>query len=87
MVTYSGSGTNSGIKLYLNNILKPYTTGNSGTYTSMGNTTSTMNFGQETAGGGAYRLNGLLDEISIYNTEASATERNLIWNGGTGTTL
>ena len=82
-MTYSGSGTNAGIKLYVNNVSKTQSSINSGTYTSMSNTLSTVNFGQEKAGAGSFILNGILDEITIFKYELNATEVGNIHDGGT----
>lgn len=78
VMTYSGSGTNAGVKLYVNNVSKSYTNINSGSYTSMQNTASLVTFGQEKAGAGSYSLNGILDEVYIFNAELTPTEVNLL---------
>jgi hypothetical protein len=87
VMTYSGNSLNSGIKLYVDSISKPFVSINSGVYTSMQNTSSNMIFGQEKAGGGSFKLNGELDEISIYNVAITQTEIDLLYNSGTGITL
>jgi len=74
VVTYDGSGTNAGMKLYLNGVSKSYSTTNSGVYTSMQNTASLVTLGQEKAGAGLYPLNGIIDECYIFNYELTATE-------------
>lgn len=77
-MTYSGSGVNAGIELYVNGVSKPYTSINSGLYIGMSNTPSTVNLGQEKSGAGLYLLNGVLDEVYIFNAELAQTDATLL---------
>ena len=87
VITYSGSGINAGMKLYLNGSEKGYGTNNGGTYTSMSNTARTLILGQEAPGSGSYKLNGILEEVAIYNVVLTKSQVELLYNLGTGITL
>jgi len=74
--TYDGSKTNNGIRLYINGVLQSTTNSNSGTYTGMGNTSSTVEFGRQySLGGDNGYLNGNISSVQIYrNKTLSASE-------------
>ncbi len=62
MWTYDGSGANSGIKLYVDGVLK--TTTNSGTLSTSSSVTTHVTIGMDDSGGSAtFFWNGSLDEI------------------------
>ena len=65
-VTYTGSGTSSGIKIYINGIEDLFTTDfSAGTYTKMQIINEPLIIGKLQASG-AFYLNGRLDEMYIY---------------------
>jgi len=82
--TYNGSGVSSGIKIYINNV-EGGTTGASGTYTGMSNTTSNIYFGRAGWFSGHY-VNGLIDCVGFFNgyelTASDVTEINNSINSG-----
>jgi hypothetical protein len=61
--TYSGNGSSTGLKIYLNGSRVDNTDNNSGSYTAMENTTAPLEIGKVTT----TRANGLIDEVSIFN--------------------
>ena len=83
-VTYDGSSSSNGITGYLNgSLITTWFAANSGTYTAMENTTSPLLLGKTAHQ--AYKTEGKMDEIAIFNSELSATDITSIYNGdGTG---
>lgn len=76
-VTYSGSKTNAGMKIYINGIIQPTSNANGGTYTGMGNTTTTVELGRQNTNGltDNGNLNGNISNVLIYkNKELTASE-------------
>lgn len=82
--TYNGNGLSSGIKLYLNGTQVDNLDSNSGTYVAMENGNRNMNIGRTETG---VYANGLIDEVSIFNSELSASDVTAIYNSGTPTDL
>lgn len=75
--TYSGSKTNAGMKIYINGIVQTTSNANSGTYTGMGNTVTTVELGRQTATGGIDNgyFNGNMSNVLIYrNKELTTSE-------------
>jgi hypothetical protein len=72
VVTYDGSGTAAGIKLYVNNILQSTNNASVGTYLSMGNTAITPVIGASALG--SVKLVGSIDELYIFNAALTATQ-------------
>lgn len=72
VVTYDGSGTAAGIKLYVNNVLQSTNNASSGTYLSMGNTAITPVIGASALGG--IKFVGTIDELYIFNAALTATQ-------------
>ncbi len=71
--TYDGSGSWTGIKLYINGTLQSLTALNNGTpYTSMGNTTTEQTIGN--AANAAAPFRGTIDELYIFNKALSQSE-------------
>ena len=68
--TYNGSGTSTGLKIYLNGSRVDDTDSNSGSYTAMENTTQPFYIGKFTT---TYS-NGLVDEVAVFNSELSASD-------------
>ncbi len=80
-VTYSGvGGTNAqnGIKLYVNGVNIVGTTPSSGSYTAMSSTSAQVYIGKIASN----YSNGNIDEVSVFNTELSASDVTSIYNGG-----
>jgi len=79
--TYDGSGSNSGLKIYLNGNRVDDVNSSSGSYTAMTNTSMPVHIGRYKAD----YSNGLIDETAIFNSELSASDVTSIYNGdGTG---
>ena len=79
--TYSGVGGSSaenGIKIYLDGIRVDNTSSANGTYVAMDNTSAQVHIGELAS---TY-ANGNIDEVSIFNTELSASDVTTIYNGG-----
>ena len=75
--TYSGSKTNAGLKIYINGVLQTTVNDNGGTYTGMGNTSTTVELGRQFIVGATDNgyLNGNISNVLIYkNKELSASE-------------
>jgi hypothetical protein len=71
--TYDGSGSWTGIKLYINGTLQSLTALNNGTpYTSMGNTTTQQIIGNASNFGSPFR--GTIDELYIFNKALNQSE-------------
>jgi len=77
--TYDGSGNKNNINVYLNGVLDNGTTISSGTYTAMSNTAQPFEIGRYN--GGSY-ADGNVDEVSVFNSELSASDVTSIYNGG-----
>jgi len=68
--TYDGSGSSTGLKIYLNGSRVDNTDSNSGSYTAMHNGNAPLEIGKFLTN----RSNGLMDEIAIFNSELSASD-------------
>jgi len=81
VATYNGvGGTNAqnGIKLYIDGVRVDDTTISGGSYNAMGNKTTPVYIGRLDT---SY-ADGNIDEVSIFNTELSASDVTSIYNGG-----
>jgi len=76
--TYSGNGSSTGLKIYLNGLRVDNTNNNSGSYTAMENTTAPLEIGKVTT----TNANGLIDETAIFTTELSQSDITAIYNNG-----
>ena len=76
--TYDGSGSSTGLKIYLNGSRVDNTDSNSGSYTAMHNGNAPLEIGKFLTN----RSNGLMDEISIFDVELSASDVTTIYNSG-----
>ena len=72
VVTYDGSGTAAGIKLYVNNVLQSTNNTIVGTYLSMGNTALTPVIGASALG--AVKFVGTIDELYIFNAALTVAQ-------------
>jgi hypothetical protein len=82
IVTYDGSSNVSGMKIYVDNVLVSTTTVGTAITGTLINAT---NFRIGTREGVAYPMNGLLDEIVIYDRVITVSEVAIRWNSGAGT--
>ena len=78
VATYSGSGNGGGLKIYLNKTRIDNSTADVGAYTAMHNTTASFEIGKYLTSS----ANGLIDEVSIFNSELSASDIETIYNSG-----
>ena len=79
--TYDGQGGSTaynGMKIYLNGVDVSSSNVTLNTYTAMHNTSASLKIGQYY---GNYAI-GNIDEVSIFNTELSASDVTTIYNGG-----
>lgn len=90
-VTYDGSKSNSGLKLYLNGSVVASTGGGAGIYGAMGDYNSGINVGAALRGDNTYKrfANGVIDEARLIAEESSAdwikldhySTKKTNWNG------
>ena len=79
IVTYDGSGNNSGLKVYVNGVLPTQTLDPVGTYVGMSNTTSPFTIGSFASG--LDDFDGKIDEVHIWkNRELTSAEVLDIYN-------
>ena len=78
--TYNGNSTSSGIKIYLNGSRVDDNNYQGGSYTSMENTLSNLNIGKQEITN--LFSNGNIDEVSVFNSELSASDITSIYNSG-----
>lgn len=84
-VTYDGSGTLGGIKIYINAVESATSTNTGGSYVSQSNSTSVLVFGQR-----SYELTssfgfiGSLDEIGLFGKALTQSDVSTIYNSGSG---
>jgi len=84
--TYSGVGGSNaqdGIKIYVNGVRVDDSSVSGGAYVAMGNKTTPVYIGKLDS---SY-ANGNIDEVSLFNSELSASDITDIYNGGEPTTL
>jgi len=82
--TYDGSSSSSGIKIYLNGTRVDDIDGNAGSYVAMENTTQPFEIGRNDLTSFA---NGKIDELSVFNSELSASDITDLYNSGQPTDL
>ena len=78
VATYDGSSTLAGIKIYVNNSRADVTDSSLNTYVAMHNTSAPFEIGRYAT---SY-ADGLIDEVSIFNSELSASDVSTIFNNG-----
>ena len=76
--TYNGNSSTSGLKVYLNGSRVDDTNSIFGSYVAMENTAQPLEIGKSTT---TY-ANGLIDEVSIFNSKLSASDITTIYNSG-----
>jgi hypothetical protein len=77
--TYDGSGSVSGLKIYLNESEIPTTTFENGTYEAMVNTAAPFQIGRSFTN---RHLNGSISNVSVWNTALTSTQITEIYNQG-----
>ena len=82
VVTYNGNSNISGMKIYVDNVEVTTTTVGTAITGTLINATV---FRIGTREGISYPMNGLLDEIVVYDKELSISEITMRWNSGVGT--
>ena len=71
-ISYDGSGSSSGMKIYLDGVPQSVTAGGSGTYVAMQNTTAKLFIGARD--GNTFVLNGKQDVLRFWNKELTTVE-------------
>lgn len=86
VVTYSGSKTNAGLKIYINNTLSGSSNINAGTYTGMSNGNNLVRVGLPSWNSGLpYAHQGYLDEWDVWKNRALSTgDISELYNAGSG---
>ena len=82
VMTYDGSSSVSGINLYLDG--NPDTGATSGTLSATISNSASFQIGAKNGGN---EFSGNIDEVSVYNSELSASDVTSIYNGGSPTSL
>ena len=80
--TYDGSGSDTGINLYLNGNLLTTLADNSGAYSGMELTNESFEIGK-----GPNSMSGNIDEVAVFDTQLDATDVSNIYNNGNPTDL
>jgi len=78
VATYSGSGSSNGLKIYLDNARIDNSVSDVGAYNAMHNTNAIFEIGKYTTSS----ANGLIDEVSVFNSELSQSDITAIYNNG-----
>ena len=78
VATYNGNSSNSGMNLYINNTNISTVNNNVGSYVAMHNTAAPLEIGKLSTN----YADGLIDEVSIFNSELSASDVTTIYNSG-----
>lgn len=83
-MSYDGSGTVAGIKLYLNGQALATTNTSQGTYVAMHNTATPVRIGCTDVSGTGFDLyaNGKIDELAVWSKELSAANFLTLYNDG-----
>ena len=81
--TYDGSGSNTGMKIYLNSAVPASSSSANGSYTAMENTASPLTIGRVANAD----VNGNMDEVALFDIELSAAQIVAIYNGGSPTNI
>jgi len=85
VITYSGSKTLAGIKIYINGVSQALTDITAGSYTGMTNGTSNLAIGNQAwnlANTTGYA--GVIDELALFSEELSQSRVDSIYNSGSG---
>ena len=79
VITYDGSGVQGGITMYVNDV-DVSTRGIIGAYNGMSNTTAPVRVAQTGWGIAGNNVDGLIDSLAFYNTEATPSQATDIYN-------
>lgn len=82
--TYDGAGLETGLKIYINKVESQTVQTEAGTYVGMANGTGRFTIARRDLAATPYYLNGLLDEVKLWNKELTQSEINLIEANTTG---
>jgi len=82
--TYDGAGLETGLKIYINKVESQTAQTETGTYIGMANGTGRFTIARRDLAATPYYLNGILDEVKLWNKELTQTEINLIEANTTG---
>lgn len=80
VMTYDGSGSNTGIKLYRNKTLLSTSNTSTGSYTAMENLTMPLEIGRLALSGGSSFSDGHMDDVAVIAKELTQTEINNIYD-------
>jgi len=72
VVTYDGSATVAGVKMYVNGVLQSLNNFSSGSYVGMGNTSLTPIIGNRSSGNSPFI--GTIDELYVFNAELTQVQ-------------
>ena len=78
--TYDGSGSQTGMKIYVNGTYETQTQTASGSYTAMENKTTDLRIGSSETE--SFYLDGNIDEFALFNIELSSAQATAIYNSG-----
>jgi len=81
LVTYDGSGSAAGIKIYLAGTSKTLTADDTGTYVAMEGNNTSLTIGYYQIGSNKY-FDGRMTEVAIWSKELSQAEINQVYNKG-----
>jgi hypothetical protein len=82
-ITYDGSGSNTGLKIYINGIEETTTNASSGTYTAMENGTEPLKIGNVLWSSGVY-IDGRTQGFGIWDKELTQEEITAIYDKQSG---
>lgn len=82
IVTYDGTGTSAGIKIYVDGAQADTANNESGTWVSINSTAAAFEIGRANAN--ASHMNGQIDEVAWWNKVLTSTERTRLYNSGNG---
>ncbi len=79
ITTYDGSGTENGIKIYIDGSVVPVSSSSSGSYTAMENTSEPLYIGRRNS---SPTFSGQIDDVRIYNYALTPTQVKTLYNNG-----
>jgi len=80
VLTYDGSGTSAGCKIYIDNVQVDNASTQSGTWTTMNSAAASFEIGKAAT----LYLTGDIDNTAVWNKVLSSTDRSRLWNSGNG---
>ena len=83
VATYDGTGSGTGIKLYLDGVQCDDSAESNGSYTAMENTTSSLYMGMRHDS--PNKVTGQIDNVMLFDTELTQAQINTLYNSGDGT--